>query len=150
MRLISVVMGTNSPQARTTASKNLLSYGFRFYDTKQVMQQNHVRISGARWKGDIEQVSAKIAEDAYLTMPRGLVDSLQKSVVMIVPSIAPVEQELRWASRLEEQRYYGGKLRFSRRSNCRTRLLDGATFRQRQTLVRWPFSDLMGRIEVNE
>lgn len=40
MRLISVVMGTNSPQARTSASKNLLSYGFRFYDTKQVMQRN--------------------------------------------------------------------------------------------------------------
>ncbi len=151
MRLISVVMGTNSPQARTTASKNLLSYGFRFYDTKQVMQQNQVESQVRVWKGDIEQVSAKIAEDAYLTMPRGLVDSLQKSVVMIVPLIAPVEQgaevgKVVWKSNGTTVASYA--------------LVADQTVEQGSWMVRlWDsvklwfgglFSDLMGRIEVNE
>ncbi len=151
MRLISVVMGTNSPQARTTASKNLLSYGFRFYDTKQVMQQNQVESQVRVWKGDIEQVSAKIAEDAYLTMPRGLVDSLQKSVVMIDPLIAPVEQgsevgKVVWKSNGSTVASYA--------------LVADQTVEQGSWMVRlWDsvklwfgglFSDLMGRIEVNE
>ncbi len=151
MRLISVVMGTNSPQARTTASKNLLSYGFRFYDTKQVMQHNQVESQVRVWKGDIEQVSAKIAEDAYLTMPRGLVDSLQKSVVMIDPLIAPVEQgsevgKVVWKSNGTTVASYA--------------LVADQTVEQGSWMVRlWDsvklwfgglFSDLMGRIEVNE
>ncbi len=45
MRLISVVMGTPSKQSRITQSKNLLSYGFRFYDTKQVAKQGEVQAS---------------------------------------------------------------------------------------------------------
>ncbi|WP_373959907.1 D-alanyl-D-alanine carboxypeptidase family protein [Vibrio gigantis] len=151
MRLISVVMGTNSPQARTTASKNLLSYGFRFYDTKQVMQQNQVESQVRVWKGDIEQVSAKIAEDAYLTMPRGLVDSLQKSVVMIDPLIAPVEQGAEV-----------GKVVWKSNGNMVASyvLVADQPVKQGSWMVRlWDsvklwfsglFSDLMGRIEVNE
>ncbi|KPL96763.1 D-alanyl-D-alanine carboxypeptidase family protein [Vibrio splendidus] len=151
MRLISVVMGTNSPQARTSASKNLLSYGFRFYDTKQVMQRNQVESQVRVWKGDIEQVSAKIAEDAYLTMPRGLVDSLQKSVVMIDPLIAPVEQ----GSEV-------GKVVWKSNGNtvASYTLVADQTVEQGSWMVRlWDsvklwfgglFSDLMGRIEVNE
>ncbi|PMM63681.1 D-alanyl-D-alanine carboxypeptidase [Vibrio splendidus] len=151
MRLISVVMGTNSPQARTSASKNLLSYGFRFYDTKQVMLRNQVESQVRVWKGDIEQVSTKIAEDAYLTMPRGLVDSLQKSVVMIDPLIAPVEQgsevgKVVWKSNGTTVASYA--------------LVADQTVEQGSWMVRlWDsvklwfgglFSDLMGRIEVNE
>lgn len=151
MRLISVVMGTNSPQARTTASKNLLSYGFRFYDTKQVMQQNQVESQVRVWKGDIEQVSAKIVEDAYLTMPRGLVDSLQKSVVMIDPLIAPVEQGAEV-----------GKVVWKSNGNTVASyvLVADQSVKQGSWMVRlWDsvklwfsglFSDLMGRIEVNE
>ncbi|WP_434568101.1 D-alanyl-D-alanine carboxypeptidase family protein [Vibrio chagasii] len=151
MRLISVVMGTNSPQARTTASKNLLSYGFRFYDTKQVMQQNQVESQVRVWKGDTEQVSAKIAEDAYLTMPRGLVDSLQKSVVMIDPLIAPIEQGAEV-----------GKVVWKSNGNTVASyvLVADQSVKQGSWMVRlWDsvklwlsglFSDLMGRIEVNE
>lgn len=92
MRLISVVMGTNSPQARITASKNLLSYGFRFYDTKRVMEENQIESQIRVWKGEAEQVNVMTTADAYLTMPRGLVNSLQKSVVFDEPLIAPVKR----------------------------------------------------------
>ncbi|UTZ43474.1 D-alanyl-D-alanine carboxypeptidase family protein [Vibrio campbellii] len=90
MRLISVVMGTPSKQSRITQSKNLLSYGFRFYDTKQVAKQGEVQASAKVWKGDVSEIDLGFAQDAYLTLPRSLTAGLDKSVVVNEPLIAPI------------------------------------------------------------
>ncbi|AXB33377.1 D-alanyl-D-alanine carboxypeptidase [Vibrio campbellii] len=90
MRLISVVMGTSSKQSRITQSKNLLSYGFRFYDTKQVAKQGEVQASAKVWKGDVSEIDLGFAQDAYLTLPRSLTAGLDKSVVVNEPLIAPI------------------------------------------------------------
>ncbi|MFA0014011.1 D-alanyl-D-alanine carboxypeptidase family protein [Vibrio lentus] len=151
MRLISVVMGTNSPQARTTASKNLLSYGFRFYDTKQVMEENQIESQVRVWKGGAEQVNAKVAEDAYLTMPRGTVDSLQKSVVLIEPLVAPVKQgaevgKVVWESNGNQVASYILVAEQSvEKGSWVVRLWDSV-----KLWLRGLFSDLIGRIEVKE
>ncbi|XYB77204.1 D-alanyl-D-alanine carboxypeptidase family protein [Vibrio parahaemolyticus] len=92
MRLISVVMGTPSKQARISQSKNLLSYGFRFYDTKQVAKQGQVESKVRVWKGNTNQVEAIFAKDAYLTLPRSMTAGLDKSVVLNEPLIAPIAQ----------------------------------------------------------
>ncbi|WP_104040051.1 D-alanyl-D-alanine carboxypeptidase family protein [Vibrio hyugaensis] len=90
MRLISVVMGTPSKQSRISQSKNLLSYGFRFYDTKQVAKQEEVQASAKVWKGDVSEIDLGFAQDAYLTLPRSLTAGLDKSVVVNEPLIAPI------------------------------------------------------------
>ncbi|EOU3282652.1 D-alanyl-D-alanine carboxypeptidase family protein [Vibrio harveyi] len=90
MRLISVVMGTPSKQSRISQSKNLLSYGFRFYDTKQVAKQGEVQASAKVWKGDVNEIDLGFAQDAYLTLPRSLTAGLDKSVVVNEPLIAPI------------------------------------------------------------
>ncbi|GAK21295.1 LOW QUALITY PROTEIN: D-alanyl-D-alanine carboxypeptidase [Vibrio sp. JCM 19052] len=89
MRLISVVMGTPSKQSRISQSKNLLSYGFRFYDTKQVAKQGEVQASAKVWKGDVSEIDLGFAQDAYLTLPRSLTAG-DKSVVVNEPLIAPI------------------------------------------------------------
>ncbi|CAH1541151.1 D-alanyl-D-alanine carboxypeptidase DacC [Vibrio jasicida] len=90
MRLISVVMGTPSKQSRISQSKNLLSYGFRFYDTKQVAKQGEVQASAKVWKGDVSEIDLGFAQDAYLTLPRSLTAGLDKSLVVNEPLIAPI------------------------------------------------------------
>ncbi|CAH1522422.1 D-alanyl-D-alanine carboxypeptidase DacC [Vibrio owensii] len=90
MRLISVVMGTPSKQSRISQSKNLLSYGFRFYDTKQVAKQGEVQASAKVWKGDVSEIDLGFAQDAYLTLPRSLTAGLDKSVVVNEPLVAPI------------------------------------------------------------
>lgn len=90
MRLISVVMGTPSKQSRISQSKNLLSYGFRFYDTKQVAKQGEVQASAKVWKGDVSEIDLGFAQDAYLTLPRSLTAGLDKNVVVNEPLIAPI------------------------------------------------------------
>lgn len=92
MRLISVVMGTPSPQARISQSKNLLSYGFRFYDTKKVATQGQVESKVRVWKGKVSEIEAGFAKDAYLTLPRSMTAGLDKSVEMNDPLMAPIEQ----------------------------------------------------------
>ncbi len=92
MRLISVVMGTASQQARISQSKNLLSYGFRFYDTKKVATQGEVESKVRVWKGNVNEVEASLASDAYLTLPRAMTAGLDKSVELNEPLMAPINQ----------------------------------------------------------
>ncbi len=92
MRLISVVMGTASQQARISESKNLLSYGFRFYDTQQVANKGQVESKVRVWKGKINEIEASFAEDAYLTLPRSMTAGLDKSVEFNAPLMAPINQ----------------------------------------------------------
>ncbi|ANQ23235.1 D-alanyl-D-alanine carboxypeptidase [Vibrio natriegens] len=92
MRLISVVMGTPSAQARISQSKNLLSYGFRFYDTKKVATQGQVESKVRVWKGKVSEIEASFPQDAYLTLPRSMTAGLDKSVEMKEPLMAPIEQ----------------------------------------------------------
>jgi serine-type D-Ala-D-Ala carboxypeptidase (penicillin-binding protein 5/6) len=48
MRLISVVMGTDSEEARASASQALLNYGFRFFETYQLYEAgDELRPSGS-------------------------------------------------------------------------------------------------------
>nr|WP_319556783.1 D-alanyl-D-alanine carboxypeptidase family protein [uncultured Vibrio sp.] len=92
MRLISVVMGTPSPQARISQSKNLLSYGFRFYDTKKVATQGQVESKVRVWKGKVSEIEASFPNDAYLTLPRTMTAGLDRSVEIKEPLMAPIEQ----------------------------------------------------------
>jgi D-alanyl-D-alanine carboxypeptidase (penicillin-binding protein 5/6) len=76
MRLISVVMGTDSEKARIEESQALLSYGFRFYETHRLYGAGD-RLTRARvWFGATEEVSLGLADDLYVTIPRRQYDQL--------------------------------------------------------------------------
>ncbi|CAM2777923.1 D-alanyl-D-alanine carboxypeptidase family protein [Vibrio mytili] len=91
MRLISVVMGAPSPEARVSQSKNLLSYGFRFFDTKKVATQGQVESKVRVWKGSISEIEAGFAKDAYVTLPRSMTANLEKVVELNEPLMAPLQ-----------------------------------------------------------
>lgn len=70
MRLISVVMGTESEKARVRESQSLLNYGFRFYETHRLYGAGD-RLTRTRvWFGATEDVSLGLAEDLFVTIPR--------------------------------------------------------------------------------
>lgn len=72
MRLISIVTGTNKDDARILASRKLLNYGFRFFET-HLMHKANTEITNIRvWKGDEKQLALGIAKDLYITIPKGL------------------------------------------------------------------------------
>ena len=92
MRLISVVMGSASEQSRASESQSLLSYGFRFFETVQVYRAGD-RLTDARiWKGLTEQVPLGLAEDIFLTIPRGRYDDHKPKIEMQTDLLAPLEE----------------------------------------------------------
>ncbi|NND66228.1 MAG: D-alanyl-D-alanine carboxypeptidase [Halioglobus sp.] len=71
MRLISVVMGTSSKSARKSATRALLNYGFRFFDTGTVYDAMTELDTPRIWKGQQDTVSVGLMEATVLTLPRG-------------------------------------------------------------------------------
>lgn len=90
MRLISVVMGTNSEEARAAESQKLLSYGFRYYDTRDLYAAGEVLNQARVWKGLSDQVNLGVQEAIKLTLPRGRHDDIQASLQIPETITAPL------------------------------------------------------------
>ena len=92
MRLISVVMGTDSDAARAKASQALLGYGFRFFETQKVYAANENITSVKVWKGDVEELALGINSDLYITFPRGQKNQLTTEFDLSDQYIAPLNK----------------------------------------------------------
>jgi len=92
MRLISVVLGTKSERARATESQKLLTFGFRFYETHRLYEANTSLSNVKVWKGEEENLSLGLAEDLWITIPRGQYKSLKASMSLDSKIVAPVNQ----------------------------------------------------------
>ncbi len=92
MRLISVVMGTQSDKSRTSESQKLLTYGFRFFETHQLYSAEQTLQNIRIWKGESDQLAVGITNDLYVTIPRGQYDKLQASMQINSKIMAPQQQ----------------------------------------------------------
>lgn len=92
MRLISVVLGTASQDARAQQSHQLLNYGFRFFETHRLYSAQE-KLSEARiWKASKDSLKLGIADDLYVTIPRRERDNLSASIRLPDKIIAPINQ----------------------------------------------------------
>ncbi|MDH4583462.1 D-alanyl-D-alanine carboxypeptidase [Pseudomonas sp. BN415] len=92
MRLIAVVFGTNSEQARAAETQKLLTYGFRFFETQTFYQKGAELAKAQVWKGATREAKAGLAQDLTLTLPRGQAKKLQASMTLNPQLIAPIKQ----------------------------------------------------------
>ena len=90
MRLISVVLGTRSANARKNETRGLLNYGFRFFETVEVYGPMQELDSARVWKGDRDQVSVGLMEETVLTLPRGKKKLLATEVTLDEEIVAPL------------------------------------------------------------
>ncbi|EJG0784364.1 D-alanyl-D-alanine carboxypeptidase [Vibrio parahaemolyticus] len=93
MRLIAVVMGAKSQSVRESESKQLLSYGFRFYDTLMPTAAG-TDIANARvWMGKKDELKVGVNRDVYLTLPKSDVNKLKAEVEYSGDLLAPIAQD---------------------------------------------------------
>lgn len=92
MRLITVVMGTDSEEARARESQKLLSYGFRYYRTHQLYTAGAVLKDSKIWAGARDQIRLGLTEDLAVTVPRGKADQLEANIELDKVIKAPVAQ----------------------------------------------------------
>jgi D-alanyl-D-alanine carboxypeptidase (penicillin-binding protein 5/6) len=92
MRLVSVVMGTESERARKAENKKLLRYGFRFYETVQPYEAGHSFASHRIYMGDKETINLGINNSALMTIPRGQAKQLSAQFELTESLEAPIEK----------------------------------------------------------
>jgi serine-type D-Ala-D-Ala carboxypeptidase (penicillin-binding protein 5/6) len=92
MRLITVVMGTDSDEARMRETQKLLSYGFRYFETQRVYEAGTPLKTTPLWYGMEDEIQLGVTEDVYVTIPRGHYEDLQAELQVARVIEAPVEQ----------------------------------------------------------
>ena len=92
MRLISIVTGTSKDDARITASRKLLNYGFRFFETSLIHEENKEVTNMRVWKGEEQRLSLGIAENLYVTMQKGMRKKIKNNLKVEAMIVAPVEE----------------------------------------------------------
>ena len=92
MRLVSVVLGANSADARATHSQALLNYGFRFFESHQLYEAGQELIKKRAWYGDKKEVSLGIKEDITITIPRGRYNDLKPFMQVASKLEAPISK----------------------------------------------------------
>lgn len=90
MRLVSVVMGTESERARKVESKKLLNYGFRFFETYTPYKAGEKFVSDRVWMGHIKEVDLGILEDTPITIPRGQRKNIKANFELNQQLVAPL------------------------------------------------------------
>lgn len=91
-RMITSVFGTDSERARAAETQKLLTYGFRFFETRTFYQKGAELAQAQVWKGQSPQVKAGLAQDLTLTLPKGQLEKLQASMTLNPQITAPIAQ----------------------------------------------------------
>ena len=90
MRVVSVVLGTDSEKARADVSQALLNYGFRFFESHTLYQQGAVLNRPRVWGGEYETLEVGLDKDLAVSIPRGTYDELDATMDIDKNIEAPV------------------------------------------------------------
>ncbi|HET8704746.1 MAG TPA: D-alanyl-D-alanine carboxypeptidase family protein, partial [Pseudomonadales bacterium] len=92
MRLISVVLGTNSTELRASETQKLLTYGFNFFETHKVYSAGDSLADGQVWFGKESSVKIGPANDVYIFIPRGRQKEVGSKVDFTTEIHAPIQK----------------------------------------------------------
>jgi len=92
MRLIAVVMGASSDEARATAAEALLTYGFRFFTTVKLYSTNQIIATPTVYFGAQKTVPVGLQQNLYITVPAGAEKIVTTTTQLTTPLKAPLTQ----------------------------------------------------------
>jgi len=92
-RLMVIVTGTASENARAIDAQKLLNYGFQYYDTVRVYGKGATVAELPVWKGSERVLKAGFDEDVYISLPRGDTERLKATLTSQQPLLAPVSRQ---------------------------------------------------------
>lgn len=82
-RLLSVLLGAKSMNARTTESAKLLNWGYASYDYVELVPANKVLSTLKVWKGEKNEITAKTNSAVRLVIPKGYAGKIQQNFIPI-------------------------------------------------------------------
>ena len=91
-RLLSVMLGTASENARATESQKLLNWGYTAYDSVRLFAPAQAVATPQVWKGKASSVKLGRPEGVVVTVPAGEGRGLKTQVLRPDPLLAPLQQ----------------------------------------------------------
>ena len=91
-RLLSVVMGTASMQARANESQKLLNWGYAAWDAMRLFEAGKPVATVPVWKGSKREAKLGAPNAIYVAVPRGEGGKLQTTIERTDPLVAPLRQ----------------------------------------------------------
>lgn len=91
-RLIAVVMGAPTPDVRIQASRTLLEYGFRFFETHTLFKSDTAISSARVFAGEETELKFGLMKDATVTIPRRQKKNLKYDYIIDRQLTAPVKK----------------------------------------------------------
>jgi D-alanyl-D-alanine carboxypeptidase (penicillin-binding protein 5/6) len=91
MRLIAIVMGTKSDEARTVEANKLINYGFNFFETHKLYSALTPVKQTRIWMGKEKHLNLGLSNDLYITIPKGTYRKLEATIEVHEPLKAPTQ-----------------------------------------------------------
>ncbi|HEV6964887.1 D-alanyl-D-alanine carboxypeptidase family protein [Roseateles sp.] len=91
-RLLSVVFGTATKEARASESQKLLNWGYTAFDAVKIFDAGKAIATVPVWKGDTKEARLGAADAVYVAVPHGDASKLQTQVERIDPLVAPLNK----------------------------------------------------------
>ncbi len=91
-RLLSVVLGAASENARAAESQKLLNWGFSAYEAVRLFAPGQAAVTPAVWKGKAPTVGLGVPEGIVVSVPAGEGAKLKTEVVRPDPLVAPLQK----------------------------------------------------------
>jgi D-alanyl-D-alanine carboxypeptidase (penicillin-binding protein 5/6) len=111
MRLISVALGAGSARSRAQETSALLNYGFRFFETAELLGPGRELLKPEIWMGQQDYVDVGVVEPVILTLPRGERRNVEQQILLNQPLMAPLkagDEVGRLVLRLDDSVVYEG------------------------------------------
>ena len=92
MRLITVIMGAPTMQARATQTRELLNWGFGNFETTIIRPAKQALATSPVWFGQVDQVQLGTVDALAATLPKGQADNIETKLQVNPELRAPLKQ----------------------------------------------------------
>ncbi len=89
-RLLSVLLGAASDEARASESQKLLNWGYTAWDAVKLFEPNQALATVPVWKGAAREAKLGVAAGLVVSVPKGEGARLQSSLTRTDPLVAPL------------------------------------------------------------
>lgn len=89
-RLLSIVLGADSENARANESQKLLNWGYTAFEAVKLFDANQAVVTPKVWKGSASEVRVGKTQALIVAVPAGTASRLKTEVVRNEPVVAPV------------------------------------------------------------
>ena len=89
-RLLSIVLGAESENARANESQKLLNWGFTAFEAVKLFDAGQAVSSSTVWKGTSSKVGMGKAQSLVVAIPAGTASKLKTQVARTDPLVAPI------------------------------------------------------------